>query len=457
MERVHIRAMRFFWIHTRTLALLAAVVVLLPATVRAQIFEPETFMLKNGMQVVVISNHRAPVVKHMVWYKVGAADEAPGESGIAHLLEHLMFKGTAKFGPGVFSAQVARNGGQENAFTSYDYTAYYQTIARDRLEMVMQMEADRMTNLVISEAQVAPERNVVLEERRSRTDNNPSAQLREQVSAALYLNYPYRRPIIGWEHEIRALDVERILAFYKRYYAPNNAVLIVEGDVTVDELKPLAEKYYGAIPRGPDISRERTTEPPASADRVVTLESERVTQPGWSRRYLAPSYRYGATEHAYALQVLAEIIGGGPSSRLHKKLVLDDAIALSAGAFYDADDLGPSAFGFYAAPKPGVAMSTIEKTVMAEVERVLRDGVTKDEVDGAIERMRNNAVFAKDDFGTAARVFGATLTSGGSIAEVENWLDRIGEVGVADVSAAAKNVLQGTHHVTAQLLAKPQS
>ncbi len=441
-----------------TPVLLAAALVLSAAPPAfAKIFDPDTFMLDNGMQVVLITNHRAPVVRHMVWYKVGAADEAPGETGIAHLLEHLMFKGTRNFGPGVFSGQVARNGGQENAFTSYDYTAYHQTIAKDRLEMAMKMEADRMTNLLISEEQVAPERNVVLEERRSRVDNNPSAQLREQVSAAMYLNYPYRRPIIGWEHEIKALDVDRILAFYKRYYAPNNAVLIVEGDVTMAELKPLAEKYYGAIPKGPEITRTRTTEPPATADRRVVLEHERVTQPSWTRRYLAPSYRYGATEHAYALQVLSEIIGGGASSRLHKRLVLDDTIALSAGAFYDADDLGPAVFGFYAVPKPGVTMDRIETTVMDEVRKILKDGITEKELSGAIERMRNNAVFARDDFGTAARVFGSTLATGGTVDEVENWLDVIGKVTVADVAAAARNVLDGTHHVTAELLSKPQS
>ena len=429
----------------------------LPVLAWAKIFDPDTFMLENGMQVVVISNHRAPVVRHMVWYKIGAADEAPGESGIAHLLEHLMFKGTKTQAPGEFSAAVARNGGQENAFTSYDYTAYFQTIARDRLEMVMQREADRMTNLLVTPAQVAPERDVVLEERRSRVDNNPSAQLREQVNAALYLNYPYRKPIIGWEHEIRALDVDRILAFYKRYYAPNNAVLIVEGDITVAELKPLAEKYYGAIPNGPDIARTRTVEPPSKADRRVRLEHERVTQPAWSRRYLAPSYRYGAIKDAYALQVVAEIIGGGPSSRLHKKLVMDDATGLSAGAFYDAEDLGPAVFGFYAAPKPGVDMAKLESDVMGEITRVLEAGFTEQEVSGAIDRMRNSAVLAKDDFGTAAQIFGVALTSGGTVSTVENWLQEIEKVTPADALAAAKSVLEGTHHVTAELLPKPQS
>ena len=442
---------RFVW-----LAVLA-LFVLSSAPAAAQIFNPETFTLKNGMQVVVISNHRAPVVQHMVWYKFGSADEAPGESGIAHLLEHLMFKGTKNFGPGEFSGAVARNGGRENAFTSFDYTAYFQTIAKDRLEMVMRMEADRMTNLLINADQVAPERDVVLEERRSRVDNEPGAQLSEQVGAAMYLNYPYRRPIIGWEHEIRALDVDRILAFYKKYYAPNNAILVVEGDVTVDELRPLAEKYYGAIPRGPDIERARTTEPPARADRRVVLAHERVTQSSWSRRYLAPSDHYGKSEITPALQVLAEILGGGPSSRLHTKLVLEDKIALAAGAFYGPDDLGPSVFGFYVSPKPGVDMTSIEAAAMNEVTRVLNDGVTDAEVAQAIERMRDTAVFARDNFGTASRVFGSALTSGSTVEFVEGWLDRIGAVDAAAVKAAGEYVLKGTHHVTAELLNKPQS
>lgn len=446
-----------FIYNVKSIVLVSFLVVMTFAPkVQANIFNPETFTLKNGMQVVVISNHRAPVVRHMVWYKVGGADEAPGESGIAHLLEHLMFKGTKNMEPGAFSASVARNGGQENAFTSHDYTAYFQTIASDRLDMVMRMEADRMTNLRITAEQVVPERDVVLEERRSRVDNNPSSQLREQIRAVLFLNYPYRRPVIGWEHEIRALDVDRILAFYKRYYAPNNAVLIVEGDVEVADIKPMAEKYYGAIPRGPDITRERTTESPARADRRLTMEHERVTQPSWSRRYIAPSYHHGLKEHAHALQVVSEIIGGGPSSRLHKKLVLEDAIALSAGSFYGADELGPSTFGVYAAPKPGVDMALIEKIVMDEITRVLNEGVSKEEVDGAIERMRNNAVFAKDDFGTAAQVFGVALTSGGTIESVEGWLDRISEVTTETALLAAKAVLEGKHHVTAELLAKPQ-
>ena len=213
----------------------------------AGVFNPETFTLKNGMQVVLVKNHRVPVVTHMVWYKVGSADEGPGETGIAHFLEHLMFKGTKTRKPGEFSAIVARNGGQENAFTSTDYTAYYQTIAKERLELVMEMEADRMTNLVITDQEVEPERLVVLEERRSRIDNRPGSILSEHINSALYLNHPYRNPVIGWEHDIKGLTINRILAFYKKWYAPNNAILVVAGDVTLNVLKPLAEKYYGNI------------------------------------------------------------------------------------------------------------------------------------------------------------------------------------------------------------------
>lgn len=458
---LHILFMKTFSITSRwctvALTVLAVTFILLPEPVQAKIFDPKTFTLKNGMQVVVISNHRAPVVRQMVWYKVGSADEAAGESGIAHLLEHLMFKGTKTTESGEFSKKIARNGGQENAFTSYDYTAYFQTIARDRLEMVMKYEANRMTNLIITADQVVPERDVVLEERRSRVDNNPGAQLGEQVNATLYTNYPYRRPIIGWEHEIKALDVQRIQAFYKKYYAPNNAVLIVEGDVTVDELKPLAEKYYGAIPRGPEIVRERTEEPPARANKTVVLEHERVSQARWGRTYLAPSQSYGAGEHRWALQILTEILGGGASSRLYKRLVLDDKIAQSAGSYYSPDSLGPGTFYFYVSPNPDADLAKIDPAIDDELSRFIAEGVSKQEVDEAIERLVNHAVFARDDFGMAARAFGVALTSGGSIEEVESWPERIAEVTPDDVLAAARHVFQGTYHVTSELLPKPQS
>ncbi len=241
-------AQRSFF-HKAAVLLLAALGLAAIAAPKAEagVFDPETFTLDNGLKVVVVTNRRAPIVTHMIWYRVGAADEAPGESGLAHFLEHLMFKGTKNTEPGEFTRIVAENGGVQNAFTSYDYTAYFQTVARDRLEIMMRYEADRMTNLQLTDEIVDPERQVVLEERRSRVGNNPSSQLWEQANATLFLNHPYRVPVIGWEHEIKQLSTEGALAFYRKWYAPNNAVLVVAGDVTAEDVRPLAEKYYGPI------------------------------------------------------------------------------------------------------------------------------------------------------------------------------------------------------------------
>jgi zinc protease len=434
------------------LALLTAALTLGATPALAKVFSPETFTLKNGMQVVVVSNHRAPVVTHMVWYKVGSADESSGYSGIAHFLEHLMFKGTKTRKPGEFSKLIARYGGQENAFTSFDYTAYHQTIAREHLEMVMEMEADRMTNLTLTDAIIEPERQVVREERRSRTDNNPAAILGEHVSEALYRNYPYRRPIIGYDHEIVAMTRQNIIDFYKRWYAPNNAILVVAGDITAKELKPLAEKYYGAVPAAAPIARARPAEPPQEAARIVAMQHTQVRQPSWRRSYLAPSYLYGETQHAYALQVLTEILGGGGTSRIYRKLVIDDRKAVSAGSYYDADSLGPSSFTIYGSPRPGVTLPEIEQAVDAELDRVAKDGVTANEVVRAKKRLVASAVFARDSFTTGARTLGAALAVGRKVADVEAWPERIAAVTAEEIQAAAKYVFVKKRSVTAFLV-----
>ena len=437
------------------LPLVLAAVFIFPApATKAGVFNPETFTLGNDMRVVVVQNHRVPVVTHMVWYGVGSADEGPGESGIAHFLEHLMFKGTKKLSPGEFSKILARNGGQENAFTSSDYTAYFQTVAVSRLELVMEMEADRMTNLVLTKKDIETEKAVVLEERRSRTDNNPGGILREQVNAALFLNYPYRRPVIGWAHEIEALNLESVMAFYKKWYAPNNAILVVAGDITAEKLKPLAEKYYGHISRGPAIKRSRPTEPPQKAMRRVTLKDGRVRQPAWGRVYIAPSYLTGETEHAYALEVLADIFGGGATSRLFRSLVVEGGLALSAGSYYGPDERGPGRFVLYAAPKPGVSMETLEKNIEAALSKLLTEGVTESEVARAKKRMQAQAVYARDSLQGGARALGAALAVGTTVEDVEAWPDRIGAVTVDAVNRAARAVLKEGRSVTSELLPK---
>jgi len=434
------------------LALALTLIVVSPLRGEAGIFNPETFTLDNGMQVVVIPNHRVPVVTQMVWYKVGAADEGPGESGIAHFLEHLMFKGTPKFPGGAFSTIVAQNGGQQNAFTSYDYTAYFQTVARDRLELMMELEADRMTNLELSEKDVVTEREVVIEERRSRIDNNPSARLREQRNAVLYLNHPYRRPVIGWHHEIAGLDYDRIIAFYKKWYAPNNAILVVAGDITAEELKPLAEKYYGVIPRADTPPRQWLAEPPQQAARTVELRDPRVRQPSWQRTYVAPSYQYGETQYAEALEVMADIIGGKSTSRFYRSLVIDQGIAVSAGAYYSPQDRGPGQLTVYASPAPGVSVEEVGAAIDAEIAKLLADGVTDDEVELAVNNMKASAIFARDSLSTGARVLGAALATGQTIDHVESWTERVAAVTPEDILEAARYAFDERRSVTARLL-----
>ena len=423
----------------------------------AGVFNPTTFTLKNGMQVVIVENHRVPVVTHMVWYRVGSADEGPGETGIAHFLEHLMFKGTKKRKPGEFSQIVARNGGQENAFTSTDYTAYFQTIAADRLEMVMEMEADRMTNLVITDKEVEPERLVVLEERRSRVDNNPGAILGEHINGALFLNHPYRNPVIGWEHDIKALDIKRILAFYKRWYAPNNAILVVAGAITAEQVRPLAKKYYGKIPAQPPVVRNRAKEPPQKAAREVILRDKRVRQPSWRRSFLAPTLQWGDKTHVYPLEVLSNILGGGASSRLYRRLVVENKTAVSSGAYYSGDDRGPGRFVFYASPRGDVTMDALEMAVEAEITDIIKNGITADEVLRAKERMVAEAVYARDSLSGGARALGAALASGLSVDDVESWPDNIAAVTAKQINEAAKALFDNNRSVTGLLLPARES
>ncbi|MEE8226793.1 MAG: pitrilysin family protein [Kiloniellales bacterium] len=429
-----------------------------PTAAQAKIFEPETFTLDNGLQVVVITNRRAPIVTHMLWYKVGAADEPAGRSGIAHFLEHLMFKGTEALGPGEFSQIIARNGGRENAFTSYDYTGYYQTVASDRLEIVMKHEADRMTNLKLTDELVLPEREVVLEERRSGVDREPSSQLSEALRAALFLNHPYRLPVIGWEDEIHALTKDDAVTFYRRWYAPNNAVLIVAGDVSTDEVRRLAETYYGPIPAREIPLRQRPQEPPQLAARRVVLENPRVRQPSITIRYLAPSYNAGQSEHAYALQVLDQILGGGPTSRLYRALVVDQAVAAGAGSGYGASSLDLSIFSVYASPRPGVEIEQVEAAVRKEIARIVDDGVTEDEVAIAKKRLQAEAVYARDQLGAGPRILGTALVTGQTVEDIENWPERIEAVSLEQVNAAAKAVLASDKRsATGLLLPEPTS
>ncbi|MGB8843115.1 MAG: pitrilysin family protein [Aliidongia sp.] len=439
----------------RAAAALTAVAILALSprgAVADTLFGETSFTLKNGLEIVVLPSHRAPTVAHWLWYKTGAADEERGHSGAAHFLEHLMFKGTKTVKPKEFSTMVARQGGQENAFTSWDYTAFHQDVAADKLELVMKLEADRMRNLIITDDQLKPERDVVLEEWRMRIGNQPAALLDEQVEAALYLHHPYRIPVLGWTDEIKTLDVPTEKRFYDTWYAPNNAVLIVAGDVTVEQVKKLAEEYYGPIPRKNVPLRQRVQEPDRSADATVTLHHPRVRTPRWSREYLAPSYHTGASEQSYALEVLAEVLGGGANSRLHHALVLDQEIATSAGAWYAPDRLDLGMFGFAATPRPNITTDQVQAGVEAVVAQVLKDGLTQDEVTRAETRLVTSELYAQDGLDEPIEIIGRTLCTGGTLAELDAWPDRIKAVTLDQVMAAAHAVLDGKPSVTALLL-----
>ncbi|MFZ0693068.1 MAG: pitrilysin family protein [Alphaproteobacteria bacterium] len=424
----------------------------------AAVFNPTTFTLSNGLQVVVIENHRAPVITNMVWYKVGAADESPGETGLAHFLEHLMFKGTPTIKPQEFSKIIARNGGQDNAFTTQDYTAYHEQVASDRLELVLKMEADRMQNLRLSDAVVLPEREVVREERRSRIDNNPDALLDEEMDATEYMNLPYHRPVIGWDHEITELGTKKAIAFYHRHYAPNNAILIVAGDVTAEQLRPLAEKYFGPIPKRDVAPRKRTEEPPHHAAKRVTLRDPRVSEPEWVRDYLAPTYTAGETQQVYALQLLAQILGGDSSSRLYQSLAVEQKLAAGVDVDYESEHVDLSEFTIEASPQPGIRLEKLEAAIDAELAKILEKGVTEDELTRAKRQLIAAATYARDSMGTAARLFGVALAAGGTIDQVESWPDKIAAVTPKDVDAAAAAVLKPANSTTGELLpAAPQT
>lgn len=411
------------------------------------------FKLANGMDVLVIPDRRAPVVTHMVWYRNGAADDPQMKSGIAHFLEHLMFKGTERHPKGEFSEVIAELGGQENAFTSYDFTAYYQRTPKEHLAIMMEFEADRMTNLVLTDDVVAPERDVVLEERRMRTDNDPSQQLSEAVQAALFTHHPYGKPIIGWQHEIETLSRDDAIAYYRRFYTPENAILIVAGDVEAEDVRALAERTYGAIPaRGQAPQRIRPKEPPARAHRLVSLADEKVEQPSVQRVYLVPSYATAKPGEAEALEILGHLLGGGPTSLLYKKLVVDERIAVAAGAYYWGQSLDDTRFFVYAVPAPDVPLEKLDAAMCAVVADVARDGVSPADLARAKTRLIADAVYAQDSQASLARWYGSALTTGVSIRDVQEWPDRIDAVSAEQVRQAAMNWLQDQRSVTGFLL-----
>ena len=418
--------------------------LLLPGALFAQDDKVTSATLDNGMEVVVIEDHRTPAVTHMVWYRAGSADEPPGASGVAHFLEHLLFKATDDAAPGEFSEVVAANGGNDNAFTNYDYTAYFQRVAADRLEIMMRYEADRMNDLVLTPEDIETEREVILEERSQRTDSSPGALAREQLRATQYLNHRYGVPIIGWRHEMEELDLEDALDFYDLYYSPNNAVLVVAGDVDPNNVLALAEEYYGPIPAEPDLpERFRSQEPPQTAARRLTFEDPRVAQPYLIRSYLAPERDPGDQKTAAALLYLSELLGGSPfTSALGKALQFDTDTAVFAGAGYSPLSLDDTTFSVSVAPSDGVTMEEAEAAMDAVLADFIQTGPTEEDMARIRTRLSAEEVYGRDDVGNLARKYGAALSIGLSVEDVQDWPEVLQSVTAEDVIAAAEEVLR---------------
>lgn len=412
----------------------------------------EQFRLSNGMEVLLVPNHRVPAVSHTLWLTIGSADDPRGKSGLAHYLEHLMFKGTKEIPTGEFSKRIEKLGGNHNAFTSRDFTGYYVNIAKEHLEEVMRLEADRFQHLNIPESEWKKEREVILEERRSRVDNRPSAILDEQMQASQFLNHPYRVPVIGWKHEMEALTLDDARNFYDYYYHPGNMLLVVAGDVTRSELEVLAERYYGTIPARKAATRNWLSEPPQLAAREVTLRHAQVHQPQWSRSYIAPSLVYGETQHTMPLQVLAHWLGGGRLSLLYRSLVLEQKIATSAGAYYDGLSRGPSSFSIEVTPAEGISLDDISVAVDALLEKARVDLVDDATLDRTKTLLKASAIYAQDGLEPIARFVGYLRMIGADLSYFTRWGELVDAITAEQVHQAAKAVLIDAQSVTGQLL-----
>ena len=410
------------------------------STAQAKTFNAESFTLKNGMQVVVIPNHRAPIITHMVWYKVGAADEKQGLSGMAHYFEHLMFKGTKTLKAGEFSRTVKNLGGNDNAFTGQDYTAYFQTISLKHLETMMAMEADRMVNLIPPEKDFISEKNVVLEERRQRTENDPKGLFSEQMRSALFINHPYGTPVVGWMNEIESYEWKDVKQFYDTWYAPNNAILVISGDVTAKTVKPLVEKTYGAVQSKDVPNRLRSFVPPAISNTMIRLEHPSLHQESFQKIYLAPSTNKNKQD-SLALQILQEVMSAGPTTRLYKNLVVEQKKAVSVSLSYSGDALDYGTIWLSGIPAENVTSEELERLVDQEIQAVIQEGVSEQEVREAIQRLQDQSIYARDSLSGPAMIFGHALSTGSSIDDVENWAEDIATVTPKQVQAAAKKYL----------------
>jgi zinc protease len=436
-------------------ALLAAGLVAPAASAPASAPSPTAstfqFSLPNGMQVLVIPDHRAPVVTQMLWFKVGAVDDPPGISGLAHFFEHMMFRGTKQTPGDLFSQTIAKNGGEDNAFTTHDYTAFYEQIAVDRLKLAMSLEADRMANLDLSESNVATERDVVLEERRMRVENNPQALMGEQMEAALHMSHPYGRPVLGWAEEVRRIDKMSAQDFYRHHYAPNNATLIIAGDVTPEQIRVMAQAEFGKVAARPWQPRSEFSEPPRLTETRMTLMRPDIQVPLFQRIYRVPSYAQASRGQAESFETLAQIMGGDQTAALYRVLVEEKKLATDAGASYDGYARDAGEFSVYAVPKPGVSLETLEKAVDQVMQGFSQGPAKASDLARAKTQLIASVTYRRDSQFAMASAYGQALMIGLTADDVNEWPSRIRAVDASDVRKAAQRLFR-RNAVSAYLL-----
>jgi zinc protease len=440
-------------------AVVAVMLLALPAAAQGPKPVPSgktfQFVLQNGLQVVVVPDRRAPVVTQMVVYKVGAVDDPPGISGLAHFFEHMMFRGTRAVSGGGYSQAIARNGGDDNAFTTHDYTVFHDQISRDKLKLIAHLEADRMVNLDLSESAVMAERDVVGEERRMRVDNDPQALVLEQAQAALYLSHPYGRPVIGWPDEIRRIGRAEAENFYRRHYAPNNAILIVAGDVTAEEVRQVAESEFGPLPARELGPRVDYAQPRRMGENRIVVNRKDAKVPLFLRLYRVESYAEGAPGEAETLEVLARLLGGDATSALYHRLVVERRIATDVSASYDGYARDSGQFSITATPRPGVSLETIERAIDEVIGYYAHHQSSKAELQRAKAQLVAGAAFTRDSQFELATAYARALAVGLTAFDVQQWPARINAVKPKTLQDAAATGLNRNEAVTAYLLPRP--
>lgn len=419
---------------------------------KSKLFDAKQFKLENGLQVIVIENSRAPVVSQMIWYNVGSIDEKFGKSGLAHFLEHLMFKGTKKYPSGYYSKYISKNGGTENAFTSFDYTAYYQIVPTEHLEKIVELEADRMTNLTLTDEQVETEKKVILEERYQRIDSKPSAILDESIRKSLFPNHTYGTPIIGWEHEIKALTIDDVRKFYNDYYNPKNAILIFSGDVSLKKAKEYSEKYFGKIKvkNQININRIKLNDPVLRTNIRINYDDENVKQKIWKRSFKTSSYKE-SIKNGIALDLGLKILTGGSTSILYRELVEKKKLVSSIGGYYQGMSRDKATVNFYAIPNENVEISNLEKQIYEIMKKSVVNGITEDRFTLQKKKYEHESIYLRDSIFQPAQIVGEALSIGIALEEIESWDEFLNEITIDDVKNELKKFIKNNNYVTGLL------